>query len=54
MSAAGSWNITIRSPMDHQEGTLELELRASVDGDVISGTVKPGVFGNATFQGRRL
>lgn len=97
MSAAGSWNITTKSPMGSQEGTLNLdvdgdrltgtmsaaqgsmelqdgridgndlswsakmtspmpmtlEFRASVDGDTISGTVKLGAFGKATFEGRR-
>lgn len=97
MSAAGTWNITTKSPMGSQEGTLELgvdgerltgtmsaaqgsmelqdgridgndlswsakmtspmpmtlEFRATVDGDAISGTVKLGAFGKATFEGQR-
>ena len=97
MSADGSWNCTINSPMGAQEatmtlvtdggslsgtmagaqGTLEftggtvdgnniewkvemtspmpmtLEISASVDGDSISGNVKLGAFGNASFEGSR-
>ena len=47
MTAVGSWNITMKSPVGNQE------FRAGVDGDASSGTVKPGAFGNATFSGRR-
>jgi hypothetical protein len=97
MSAAGTWNITTKSPMGSQDGTLtldvdggaltgtmsgaqgsmeledgkadgdslswvanmtspmpmKLEFAATVDGDAISGTVKLGAFGNATFEGTR-
>lgn len=97
MSATGTWNITTKSPMGSQAGTLTLnvdgnaltgtmagaqgsmdledgkadgdslswtakmtspmpmtlEFAATVDGDAISGTVKLGAFGNATFSGSR-
>jgi hypothetical protein len=97
MSATGTWNVTINSPMGAQQGTLDLavdgdtltgtmngaagsmpladgkadgnalswtanmtspmpmklEFAAEVDGDAISGTVKLGAFGNATFSGTR-
>ncbi|HSG90462.1 MAG TPA: hypothetical protein VLA56_14700 [Pseudomonadales bacterium] len=97
MSATGTWNITTKSPMGSQAGTLtlnvdgdsltgtmagaqgsmdlvdgkadgdklawianmtspmpmKLEFSAVVDGDAISGTVKLGAFGNATFEGSR-
>lgn len=97
MSASGTWNITINSPMGAQQGTLDLdvdgdsltgtmngvqgsldledgkadgnslswaanmtspmpmklEFSATVDGDDISGNVKLGAFGNATFSGSR-
>lgn len=97
MSASGTWNVTTKSPMGSQAGTLtldvagdsltgtmsgaqgsmelqdgkvdgdtlswvanmtspmpmKLEFTASVDGDAISGTVKLGAFGNATFEGTR-
>ena len=97
MSADGTWNTTINSPMGAQQGTLtlatdgdaltgkmagaqgELELKdgkvdgdtltwkadmtspmpmtlefsAKVDGDEISGDVKLGAFGNASFSGTR-
>lgn len=97
MSAGGSWNVTINSPMGAQQaklnlatnggsltgtmagpqgeieltdGTVEgsalawkaamtqpmpitLEFSATVDGDAISGDVKLGAFGNATFSGNR-
>jgi hypothetical protein len=43
-----SWSAKMTSPMP-----MTLEFRASVDGDAISGTVKLGAFGNATFEGRR-
>jgi hypothetical protein len=32
---------------------MKLEFAAEVDGDAISGTVKLGAFGNATFSGTR-
>ena len=97
MSADGTWNTTINTPMGAQQGTLtlsteggeltgkmaspqgELELQdgnidgdnltwkadvtspmamtlefsASVSGDEISGTVKLGAFGDASFSGTR-
>jgi hypothetical protein len=97
MSADGTWNTTINTPMGAQNGTLtlttdgaalsgkmagpqgELELQdgavdgetltwkadvtspmamtleftASVSGDEISGTVKLGAFGDASFSGTR-
>ena len=43
-----SWSAKMTSPMP-----MTLEFRASVDGDAISGTVKLGAFGNATFEGAR-
>lgn len=97
MSADGTWNTTINTPMGAQNGTLTLatsgatlsgkmagaqgemplsdgtvdgnnltwkaqmtspmpmtlEFSATVDGDTISGNVKLGAFGNATFSGNR-
>jgi len=97
MSADGSWNTTINTPMGAQNGTLilqtsgatltgkmvgaqgemalsdgtvdgnnlswkaqmtspmpmTLEFSATVDGDKISGSVKLGAFGNASFSGTR-
>jgi len=97
MSADGSWNITTKSPMGSQDGTLNLatdgggltgtmsgpqgdieisegtvdgnalswkaqvtspmaitlEVTAAIDGDGISGDIKLGAFGNATFSGGR-
>lgn len=97
MSADGTWNTTINTPMGAQNGTLTLsteggnltgrmdgaqgsmdiqdgaidgetltwkaditspmpmtlEFSASVSGDEISGSVKLGAFGNATFTGTR-
>ncbi len=97
MSASGSWNTTINTPMGAQNGTLVLEISgatltgkmvgaqgemaltdgkadgnnlswkaqmtspmpmtleftAAVDGDKISGNVKLGAFGNASFSGTR-
>ena len=97
MSADGSWNTTINTPMGAQNGTLilqtsgseltgkmvgaqgemaltdgkadgnnlswkaqmtspmpmTLEFTATVDGDKISGNVKLGMFGNASFSGTR-
>ena len=97
MSADGTWNTTINTPMGAQQGTLtlsteggaltgkmaspqgELELQegsidgetltwkadvtspmamtlefsAQVSGDEISGTVKLGAFGDASFNGTR-
>ena len=97
MSADGTWNTTINSPMGAQEGSMTLatdggtltgtlagpqgeieiedgtvdgdnlawkasmtspmpmtlEFTATVNGDEISGDVKLGAFGNATFTGSR-
>lgn len=97
MSADGTWNTTINTPMGAQQGTLTLatdgasltgkmagaqgemelangkvdgdtltwtadmtspmamtlEFTASVSGDEISGSVKLGAFGDATFSGTR-
>ena len=97
MSADGSWDCTINSPMGAQKATLTLvtdgvnlsgtmagdqgtqefsggtvdgdnlvwevqmtspmpmtlEISATVNGDEISGNVKLGAFGNATFEGSR-
>lgn len=97
MSADGSWNCTINSPMGAQQATItlvtdggslsgkmegsqgtqefsggtadgdnlewvvemtspmpmKLEISATVDGDSISGNVKLGAFGDATFSGTR-
>ncbi len=97
MSADGTWNTTMNTPMGAQQGTLELktdggnltgtlsgaqgtielqdgavdgdslswkaditspmamtlEFTATVDGDSISGNVKLGAFGNASFSGTR-
>jgi hypothetical protein len=97
MSADGSWNTVINTPMGAQNGTLilatsgatltgkmvgaqgemplsdgtvdgnnltwkaqmtspmpmTLEFSATVDGDSISGSVKLGAFGNASFSGTR-
>jgi len=97
MSADGTWNTTINSPMGAQNGTMTLatdggaltgklsgaqgdidiedgtvdgdsltwkasmtspmpmtlEFSATVNGDEISGDVKLGAFGNATFTGTR-
>jgi len=97
MSVAGTWNITMNTPMGAQKGTLNiavngteltgtmsgpqgsidlkegkadgdkgswkadltqpmpitLEFAATVEGDNISGNVKLGGFGNASFSGSR-
>ncbi|MBH79467.1 MAG: hypothetical protein CMQ49_03020 [Gammaproteobacteria bacterium] len=97
MSADGTWNTTMNTPMGAQQGTLELttdgstvtgklggpqgeieisegtvdgdnltwkaditspmamtlEFSATVSGDEISGNVKLGSFGDATFTGTR-
>ena len=97
MSADGTWNTTMNTPMGVQKGTMELttddatlsgklsgpqgdieleegtvdgdsltwkasitspmamtlEFSATVDGDEMSGDVKLGAFGNATFGGTR-
>lgn len=98
MSADGTWNTTINTPMGAQTGTLTLvtdgnalngkmaspqgelelvdgaidgetltwkadvtspmamtlEFNATVSGDEISGTVKLGAFGDASFSGTRV
>jgi hypothetical protein len=43
-----SWKAAITQPMP-----LTLEFSGTVDGDNISGTVKLGAFGEATFSGSR-
>ena len=43
-----SWKANITSPM-----ALTLEFSATVDGDKMSGNVKLGAFGNASFTGTR-
>ena len=43
-----SWKADITSPM-----AMTLEVSASVSGDEISGSVKLGAFGDATFSGTR-
>ncbi len=43
-----SWSAKISQPMP-----MTLEFSGSVDGDSISGNVKLGAFGNATFSGDR-
>jgi len=43
-----SWKANITSPM-----ALTLEFAATVDGDKMSGNVKLGAFGNASFNGTR-
>jgi len=43
-----SWKAAITQPMP-----ITLEFSAVVDGDAISGDVKLGAFGNATFTGER-
>ena len=97
MSADGTWNTTMNTPMGAQQGTLELktdggtltgtlsgaqgtielkegtcdgdslawkadittpmamtlEFSATVEGDSISGNVKLGAFGTASFSGTR-
>lgn len=42
-----TWKATIPSP------PITLEFKAKVEGDAISGDVKLGAFGNATFSGTR-
>ncbi len=97
MSADGTWNTTMNTPMGAQQGTMNiatdggslsgtlsgpqgdievsdgtvdgnnltwkaaittpmamtLEFEATVDGDAMSGNVKLGAFGNATFTAER-
>ncbi|MEE8077476.1 MAG: hypothetical protein V3T18_00660 [Pseudomonadales bacterium] len=43
-----TWKASITSPM-----AMTLEFSATVDGDEMSGDVKLGAFGNATFSGTR-
>ncbi|MBD3648177.1 MAG: hypothetical protein HUJ31_12170 [Pseudomonadales bacterium] len=43
-----SWEVSLKQPM-----AIKLEFSATVDGDDISGNVKLGSFGNATFKGTR-
>jgi len=42
------WKVEMTSPMP-----MTLEVSATVEGDAISGNVKLGAFGNATFSGER-
>ncbi len=44
----GTWKVSITSPMP-----MTLEFSATADGDAISGNVKLGAFGSATFTGTR-
>ena len=44
-----TWKIEMTSPMP-----MTLEVTAAVDGDTISGNVKLGAFGDATFSGTRV
>lgn len=44
----GTWKVSITSPMP-----MTLEFSATADGDSISGSVKLGAFGSATFTGTR-
>ena len=43
-----AWKASLTSPMP-----MTLEFSATVDGDSMSGNVKLGAFGNATFTGTR-
>ena len=43
-----SWKASVTTPM-----AMTLEFTATVDGDSLSGDVKLGAFGNATFTGTR-
>lgn len=43
-----AWSVSLTQPMP-----MELAFTAKVDGDSISGDVKLGAFGNATFEGTR-
>lgn len=43
-----TWKANLTSPMP-----MTLDFDAKVDGDAISGNVKLGAFGNATFSGTR-
>jgi hypothetical protein len=44
-----TWNIKMSKPMP-----MELQFSAVVDGDDISGKVKLGMFGDASFAGTRV
>jgi len=46
--ASLTWKAALTQPMP-----ISLEFSATVDGDAISGTVKLGTFGDATFEGSR-
>lgn len=43
-----TWKAQVTQPM-----AITLDVAATVDGDAISGTIKLGAFGNATFSGQR-
>ena len=43
-----AWKMEMTSPMP-----MTLEVSASVDGDAISGNIKLGAFGDASFSGTR-
>jgi hypothetical protein len=43
-----TWNIKMTQPMP-----MDLDFTAEIDGDSISGNVKLGAFGDATFAGTR-
>lgn len=43
-----TWNAQVTQPM-----SITLEVSGAVDGDSISGNIKLGAFGNATFSGSR-
>lgn len=43
-----SWNIKVTTPM-----TMDIDFNAEVDGDNISGNMKLGSFGDASFSGSR-
>ena len=44
----GAWKVSITSPMP-----MTIEFSATADGDSISGNVKLGAFGSASFTGTR-
>ncbi|MFT4799003.1 MAG: hypothetical protein ACJAXW_003075 [Candidatus Azotimanducaceae bacterium] len=44
-----TWNVKMTQPMP-----MDLDFSADVDGDAISGKVKLGAFGDATFAGSRV
>ena len=43
-----TWKAEVTSPM-----AITLEVAATVDGDALSGSIKLGAFGNASFSGAR-